>query len=123
MLSDRNMGPAFSEMTSEDMLVCSDFYGKYFKYLNVKKKKEGIRIVSCFFFSFCSMCMYLLKQISPQYCKLMLVNKTSSQQIDVLMSVTIVMSDIVLPKPPIPTLLVETLSNTTSETQPRDMIM
>lgn len=53
----------------------------------------------------------------------MLVNKTSSQQIDVLMSVTIVMSDIVLPKPPIPTLLVETLSNTTSETQPRDMIM
>lgn len=69
------------------------------------------------------MCMYLLKQISPQYCKLMLVNKTSSQQIDVLMSVTIVMSDIVLPKPPIPTLLVETLSNTTSETQPRDMIM
>lgn len=51
--------------------------------------------------------MYLLKQISHQSCTMMLVNKTSFQQIDVLMSFTIVVPDTVFPELLTPTLLAQ----------------
>lgn len=53
----------------------------------------------------------------------MLINKTSFQQIDVLMSFTTVMAATVLPEPPTLILLVKTLSNTISKTQLQGMIM